>query len=137
MDRLIALYSRFDIFVRQNANALMFVLGACLLMGGVVDLSLAGGAGDFDSTGSYSQANYDDTLVRNAVGNLFGFVEGAFGALIMVVSGLAAIAAAAMGAYRASIGMLVVAVGAFILRALVSVFFGTNFETEVMDRPER
>jgi hypothetical protein len=33
-----------------------------------------------------------------------------------------------MGAYKAAVGMLVVAVGAFILRSLVSLFFGTNFE---------
>ena len=45
----------------------------------------------------------------------------------MVVAGLGAIVAAAMGAYRAAVGMLVVAVGAFILRALVSLFFGTDY----------
>ena len=46
----------------------------------------------------------------------------------MLVAGLIAIIAAAMGAYRAAVGMLVVAVGAFILRSLVSLFFGENFE---------
>ena len=76
---------------------------------------------------SFTEASYDDELVRNAVGNLFRLIEGAFGALIMVVAGLGAIVAAAMGAYRAAVGMLVVAVGAFILRALVSLFFGTDY----------
>ena len=56
-------------------------------------------------------------------------MEGAFGALVMVVAGLGAIVAAAMGAYRAAVGMLVVAVGAFILRALVSLFFGDNYQS--------
>lgn len=68
--------------------------------------------------------------IKNAVARLFMLIEGAFGALIMVVAGLGAIAAASMGAYRAAVGMLVVAVGAFILRSLVSLFFGSfPFET--------
>jgi hypothetical protein len=98
----------------------MFLLGTVLLVGGLAQLSYA--------TNSYSEANYQDFLVRGAVSNLFRLVEGAFGALIMVVSGLGAIIAAAMGAYRAALGMLVVAVGAFILRSLVSLFFGSNFQ---------
>ena len=39
----------------------------------------------------------------------------------------AAIVAAAMGSYRAAFSLVVVAIGAFILRALVSLFFGTDF----------
>lgn len=79
-------------------------------------------------SGTWSDAQFDDTLIRNSVGNLFRLIEGAFGALIMVVSGIGAIVAAAMGAYRAAVGMIVVAVGSFILRALVSLFFGSEFQ---------
>lgn len=79
-------------------------------------------------TGSFSEAGLDDSLIRNAVGNLFQLIEGAFGALIMVVAGILAIIAAAMGGYRAALGMLIVALGAFILRALVSLFFGADFD---------
>lgn len=71
---------------------------------------------------------YDDTLQRNAVGNLFKFVEGSFGALVMTVAGIGAIVAAAMGAYKAAVAIIIVAIGAFILRALVSLFFGTDYE---------
>lgn len=71
--------------------------------------------------------NYDDSLNRFATGNLFRFIEGAFGALVMVSAGIGAIVAAAFGAYKAAISLLFVAVGAFILRALVSLFFGTNY----------
>jgi hypothetical protein len=74
------------------------------------------------------EADYDDTLNRFATGNLLRFIEGSFGALIMVGAGLGAIIAGAFGAYKAAISMLVVAVGAFILRALVSLFFGTDYE---------
>jgi len=111
-------------FLRNNANALMLVLGVVLLTGGVFGISVA-----VDDTleQTFSEASYDDALIRGAVGNLFKFVEGAFGALIMVVAGLGAIVSAAMGAYRLAVSMLVVAVGAFILRALVTLFFGADY----------
>lgn len=107
----------------RHMTALLLVLGVVLLTGGLIDLSIA----QTHETGSFSEAAFNDTLIRNSVGNLFKLVEGAFGALIMVVAGLGAIVAAAMGAYRAALGMLVVAVGAFILRSLVSLFFGEDY----------
>lgn len=69
---------------------------------------------------------YGEELVDCAVGALFRLIEGSFGALVMVVAGLGAIISAAMGAYRATIGMLVVALGSFVLRALVSLFFNSD-----------
>lgn len=116
--------TRLTLCAQQHATTLLLVLGTALLVGGMVDISIAQGAGP---TGSFSEASYEDDLVRNSVGNLFKLLEGAFGALIMVVAGLGAIVAASMGAYRAAVGMLVVAVGAFILRALVSLFFGADY----------
>ncbi len=107
----------------RHATTMLLVLGVILITGGLVNLSSA----QSGPLGSFSEANFDDELIRYGVGNLFKLIEGAFGALIMVVSGLGAIVAAAMGAYRAAVGMLVVAVGAFILRSLVSLFFGTDF----------
>lgn len=104
----------------RHGNLLLFVLGVAILSAGLVDISYA------QST-SFTEADYNDSLVRNAVGNLFGLIEGAFGALVMVVAGLGAIVAAAMGAYRLAVSLIVVAVGAFILRALVSLFFGEDF----------
>ena len=70
---------------------------------------------------------YDDSLPRYATGNLFMLIEGAFGALIMTAAGLGAIIAAVLGAYKTALTLLVVAVGSFILRSLVSLFFGTNY----------
>lgn len=116
--------TKLAVVAHRNSTALLLLFGSFLLIGGLVDISKAQGGGP---TGSFTEAAYDDQLVRNSVGNLFKLIEGAFGALIMVVSGLGAIVAAAMGAYRAAVGMLVVAVGAFILRALVSLFFGTDY----------
>lgn len=112
-------------FVETRADAMLFVGGAMVLVTGLTRLAEAQGGGP---TGSYSQAQFDDTLIRSSVGMLFKLIEGGFGALIMVVSGIGAIVAAAMGAYRAAVGMIVVAVGSFILRSLVSLFFGTDFQ---------
>lgn len=109
---------------RKTIERLSFLVGGVFLVNGVADFSLAQGGGP---SGSYSPAAFDPVLIENAVGNLFQLIEGAFGALIMVVSGIGAIVAAAMGAYRAAVGMIVVAVGSFILRSLVSLFFGTQF----------
>lgn len=86
--------------------------------------SWASGSGPL---GSFSSASFDDSLIRAAVGNLFQLIEGAFGALIMVGAGLFALVYAAMGNYRTALSMLVVAVGAFILRSLVTLFFGGDF----------
>lgn len=117
--------TRLALCLAEHSSAIFFLLGVLILTGGLIELSHAGrGPGP---SGSYSEADFDDSLIRSSVGNLFKLIEGAFGALIMVIAGLFAIVAAAMGAYRAAISMLVVAVGAFILRALVSLFFGTDF----------
>lgn len=120
--RLLKAYVGFETFLSKHLNTIMVVLGAAVLLTGLDQLSHAGG-----TTNTFSEANYDATLVRSAVGNIFRLIEGPFGALVMVVAGLGAIVSAAMGAYRGALALVVVAVGAFILRALVSLFFGTTF----------
>lgn len=61
---------------------------------------------------------------------LMQLVEGNAGSLIMVLAGIGAIISAAFGAYRAAVSLIVVAVGAFVLRSLVEIFF--NFGTSVV-----
>lgn len=116
--------TRILICAQGHVTAFLLMLGFVLLAGGIVELTAAQAGGP---SGSFSEASFDDELIRHSVGNLFKLIEGAFGALVMVVAGVMAIVAAAMGQYRAALGMLVVAVGAFILRALVSLFFGTDY----------
>jgi len=72
--------------------------------------------------------NYTGQLESYATGNMLRFIEGSFGALVMVGAGLGAILAGAFGAYKAAISLLFVALGAFILRALVSLFFGGGYD---------
>ena len=114
-----SLGQKFWCFSSRYSSSFLLSLGIFALVIGLTQLAVA--------QESTSQASFNDELIRNAVGQLFCLIEGAFGALIMVVAGVMAIIAAAMGSYRASLSMLIVAVGAFILRALVSLFFGSNF----------
>lgn len=116
-----------SIVTNSSATAFTYKHAKTLLFGASTALLIIGLEGGAIAQESYATPDFQPELIEGAVGNLFALIEGAFGALIMVVSGLAAIVAASMGAYRAAVSMLVVALGAFILRALVSLFFGTNF----------
>ncbi len=69
------------------------------------------------------QIEYNDQRFAAASNAILSYLEGSFGALIMVVAGLIAIISAAFGQYRAAISCLVIAVGAFILRSFISTFF--------------
>ncbi len=57
---------------------------------------------------------------------LFEMIEGDFGSMIMVLGGILAVVSAAFGAYRSAVSLLVIAVGSFILRSLVDIFFNYN-----------
>lgn len=115
------LYRNYCLFYKQRLqNIICLICGVLLLSLSFQTIVYA--QGDVITT---AEPEYNPELINCAVAQLFRLIEGSFGALIMVVSGLGAIMAAAFGAYRASLGMLVVAVGSFILRSLVSLFFGS------------
>lgn len=98
----------------KNLTALMLVFGIGILAVGLSDLSVAQpGLGVDDG----------DERIEIITTRMFKLIEGNAGSLIMVLAGLGAIISAAFGAYRAAVGLLVVAVGAFILRAMVDIFF--------------
>ncbi len=106
----------------------LFGLGVALLSLGLSHESFAqitiigGGTADI---GDHEIA-YNDTQIAGAVTAILTYIEGAFGALVMVAAGIAAILSSAFGQYRAALGCLVVAVGAFILRSIMSTFFNTE-----------
>jgi len=101
--------------VRQ-AQAALFVLGVCILSVGLSEAVFAQGS-------LANLGNYNDTRIATFTNRVFAYIEGSMGALIMVAAGLGAIISAAFGQYRAALALLVVAVGAFILRSLVATFF--------------
>lgn len=99
---------------RRAAQAILFVVGALLLTAGTSSLSEAAQGGNI---------TYNDQRVSQVVNGLLTYMEGSFGAIIMVTAGIFTICAAAFGQYRMAIGLLVVAVGSFTLRSFMSTFF--------------
>lgn len=92
----------------------LFTAGSALLVLGLQHYSAA------------DPVTFDATEIQRGVCQLLALQEGSFGAMIMVVAGIGAIISSAFGAYRAATSMLVVALGSFILRALVALFFGSD-----------
>ncbi len=97
---------------QQQAQLMMFGLGICLVLVGTLSQAHA-----------QSEPLFNDDRIEMAFGNVLAFLEGSFGALIMVAAGLGAILSSAFGQYRAALGCLVIAVGTFILRSFISTFF--------------
>lgn len=106
----------------SQSQALLFATGVALLAIGSADMSMAQ---NYEAVGAYN----DDRLAE-AVDMIFTYLEGTFGALVMVVAGLGAIMSAAFGQYKSALGCLVVAVGAFILRSIMSTFFNVSSISE-------
>lgn len=106
-----------------KTQAQLMMLGAAVVvltagMNGIAHAASGGSDG--------VELEYNDDKIATAVKAIFTFLEGSFGALVMVVAGLGAIMSAAFGQYKAALGCLVVAVGAFILRSFVYTFFNTE-----------
>jgi NhaP-type Na+/H+ and K+/H+ antiporter len=96
-------------------SSLLFAFGVTLLALGVSHGVIA------EDDGLTIQ--YNDVRFAEASNAILSYLEGSFGALVMVVAGLVAIISAAFGQYRAAMGCLIIAVGAFILRSFISTFF--------------
>ena len=99
----------------KQARALLFVAGL-----GLIALSFS-----FDAIAqnSMTQTKYNDSKVANAVNAVLTYLEGSFGALVMAAAGIGSIMSAAFGQYKAALSLMIVAVGAFILRSFMSTFF--------------
>ncbi|MGI6525177.1 MAG: hypothetical protein ACOX2O_07825 [Bdellovibrionota bacterium] len=95
---------------------MLFAFGVVLLAAG---LSLDATA----YVGGSATINYNDVRLSDATNAILTYIEGTFGAMVMVGAGIMAILSSAFGQYRAALGLLVVAVGAFILRSLIGTFF--------------
>lgn len=91
---------------------MLFVLGIALVTFGI-----------YSGASAQLETTYNDQRLVNSVNAILTYIEGSFGALVMVAAGIGAILSSAFGQYRAALGLLVVAVGAFILRSIISTFF--------------
>lgn len=104
---------------KSQAQCALFVFGVCILAMGLTEAASAQAAG----VPNPSQITYNDTRIRDAIETVLAYIEGTIGAMVMIAAGIGAIFSSAFGQYKAALGLLVVAVGAFILRSLVDTFF--------------
>lgn len=95
----------------------------CLLLLGLVILT-AGSGLEAMSLPNNSEINTD--RIDKAADKLLKAIQGPFGALIMIVAGIFAIVCAAMGSYKVALSLLVISLGAFILRSIIATFFNVN-----------
>ena len=102
-----------------QVRTIIFLAGISML---AISLSLDATAQPGGGGGN-TYTKYNDAKVANAVNAIMTYLEGSFGALIMAASGIGAIMSAAFGQYKAALSLMVVAVGAFILRSIMSTFF--------------
>lgn len=105
---------------KEHIQLMLFAVGVVLLSVGMVKGAIA------QDAISDVEASYNDERIGRAVAKIFTYLEGSFGVLVMVCAGLGAILSSAFGQYRAALGCLVVAVGAFILRSFVITFFNVE-----------
>lgn len=97
---------------RESINLACGILGVTLLSLGLIN-----------SADAQLTARYNDKRIADAVNVVFTYIEGSFGALVMVCAGVGAILSSAFGQYRAALGLMVVALGSFTLRSFVGTFF--------------
>jgi hypothetical protein len=72
------------------------------------------------------QTRFNNVRINNAVNAVLAYLEGSFGALVMAAAGIGAIVSSSFGQYKAALSLMVVAVGAFILRSIMDTFFNTE-----------
>ena len=106
----------FNAPTKAQAQFMLFAFGVML-----VTIGLSGDL--FAQGGGARTIKYNDMRLSQSINAILTYIEGTFGAMVMVSAGIGAILSSAFGQYRAALGLLVVAVGAFILRSLVGTFF--------------
>ena len=107
-------------FVYRNSSAILFTQALILVICGLTNLALA------QENTSTSSTEFDDTYIKDAICKVIFVIEGSFGALLMLVAGLAGIVSAAIGAYKAAMNCIVIACGSWIIRSFVTLYFGKD-----------
>jgi hypothetical protein len=104
---------------RMQVQFLLLMTGVSLLAMGIANEAIA-------QVGDPAEIKYNGQRLTDSVNAILTYLEGSFGALVMVCAGLGAIMSSAFGQYKASLGCLIVAIGSFILRSFMDTFFNTD-----------
>lgn len=102
--------------IETGGSLTLFIVGVALVLLGTNHEVLAQSTPYDGLVKSFKPLDY-------GVCAILRFAEGGYGALLTTVAGIIAIASAAFGKYNQAYNMLIVAVGCFILRSFISLFF--------------
>lgn len=75
----------------------------------------------------------DVTAIEEAICWLLYFEQGAYGALLAAVSGLSAIASAAMGSYRAALNCLIVCISLWLIVPVAELMFTYTYNGQTVN----
>lgn len=101
------------------------ILKIVLLLMGMVLLAMGAIHFVFAQGGTSLEQNFNDSMLAQVVIVIVRYLRGAFGALLLVIAGIAAIISAAFGQYRVALGLAIVAVGSFVIISLLLTFFNS------------
>ncbi|MCC6934025.1 MAG: hypothetical protein IT292_12375 [Deltaproteobacteria bacterium] len=107
-------------YMYHNRSKIILAQGCLLLAIGLVNIAQA----DAGLGGAGGSAGFDDKYIKDAICKVMDVIEGAFGALLMTVAGLGAIVSAAIGAYKSAMNCMIVALGSWVIRSFVTLYFG-------------
>ena len=113
-------YVRLTTFLERHQASLLFLFGIFLFSLGTLENSQAQNAGG-GITGGFEGEKFGQ--VCKIIVNMHS-EKGSYGALLTSLSGIGAILASAMGGFKAAWGLLVVALGSFLLDSYRTLFFG-------------
>jgi hypothetical protein len=121
----IKLYSYYYAKLYRHANLILFCLGIFIITYGISDFvnaqpSTNGVGGGGSGSGGSGEAS---KIIKEQLCKILGLLQGTFGALILIVAGLAAVVTAAMGAYKLAMACVVIACGAFVIESFQILFF--------------
>jgi hypothetical protein len=103
----------------MQVQLLLLTVGVSLLAAGIVTEAIA-------QVGDPAEIKFNHQRLTDSVNAILTYLEGSFGALVMVCAGLGAIMSSAFGQYKSALGCLIVAIGSFILRSFMDTFFNTD-----------
>lgn len=107
--------------LERHQRFILFFFGLFLISSGILDFADAQNAGGITSGYHTGDKNKFSDVCKKIV-EMHG-KDGNYAALLTSLSGIAAIIASAMGGFKSAWGLLVVAIGSFILNSYRSLFF--------------
>ncbi|MDR1383549.1 MAG: hypothetical protein LBJ67_06855 [Planctomycetaceae bacterium] len=120
----IKLYCYSQLYKYEYTNIITFCFGIFIITFALSGITIAQESGTTSS--SPSGSSQAATIIRDQMCKILQLIEGPFGALIMVVAGLAAVVTAAMGAYKMAMSCVVIACGSYLVTAFGMLFFGED-----------